>query len=357
MSDARISKFALVVGITLLSSTLSTAGSGEYVDIKVEPARDHEVRYTSGNTIYVEGLVDGRWVGRYWTADGRINVPYELYSDDAFAIEANDVWLSHGWQWVGAHEEPAGRGGAKHFVVELKNTFPAVDLKIHTLVDGTPVLTRWLEIVNNSEKPEFLSGVYPWSSRLWRSADYRSSMTNATDPVFNLGYFTETGHGWEGWLRWTPLKDETAHIRYDVGTGSNDPFFIVRNKAEGNWFIGHLAWTANWDMEFKTDQDAREAEECRACAGMRACGSRSGPGRPRLNVCWRRAKPSLLPRFIWAMWKATSMPLCRPCMSTFVNPSCRLGAWIGLIGFNTAYRATRDSWQRILEATRRSTQG
>lgn len=256
MSDARISKFALVVGITLLSSTLSTAGSGEYVDIKVEPARDHEVRYTSGNTIYVEGLVDGRWVGRYWTADGRINVPYELYSDDAFAIEVNDVWLSHGWQWVGAHEEPAGRGGAKHFVVELKNTFPAVDLKIHTLVDGTPVLTRWLEIVNNSEKPEFLSGVYPWSSRLWRSADYRSSMTNATDPVFNLGYFTETSHGWEGWLRWTPLKDETAHIRYDVGTGSNDPFFIVRNKAEGNWFIGHLAWTANWDMEFKTDQDA-----------------------------------------------------------------------------------------------------
>ena len=43
--------------------------SGEgYVDVTVVPAPDHYVRYTSGNVIYVEGLVDGRWVGRYMRA-------------------------------------------------------------------------------------------------------------------------------------------------------------------------------------------------------------------------------------------------------------------------------------------------
>src|SRR5262249_39765152 len=75
-----------------------------YVDVTVAPAPDHDVRYTSGKTIYVEGLVDGRWVGRYWTADGRINVPYELYADDAFGIEVNHLSLSRGWKWIGAHE-------------------------------------------------------------------------------------------------------------------------------------------------------------------------------------------------------------------------------------------------------------
>jgi hypothetical protein len=235
----------------------SAAGLGRgYADVKVEAGAEHRIRYTSGNTIYVESLVDGRWVGRYWTADGPINVPYELYADDAFAIEVNNLWLSRSWEWVAAHDEAGARAGTRHFVVELKNSLLAFDLKIHTLLDGTPVITRWLEVTNTSEKPEFLSGVYPWSGRLWRSDDYRSAMVNPTDPVFNLGYFTETSHGWEGWLRWRPLKDETAQIRYDVGTGSNDPFFVVRNKAEGEWFIGHLAWTANWDMEFKTDQDA-----------------------------------------------------------------------------------------------------
>lgn len=42
-------------------------------------------------------------------------------------------------------------------------------------------------------------------------------------------------------------------IRYDVGHGANDPFFIVRNEAEGESFIGHLAWTANREMEFKAE--------------------------------------------------------------------------------------------------------
>src|SRR5207237_6639169 len=98
--------------------------------------------------------------------------------------------------------------------------------------------------------------VYPWTGRLWRSDDYRSSMSGLSEAVFNLGYFTETSHGWEGSLHWFPLKDQTTHVQYDVGTGSNDPFFVVRNRAIGQWFIGHLAWTANWEMDFRSDQDA-----------------------------------------------------------------------------------------------------
>jgi alpha-galactosidase len=227
-----------------------------YVDVTAAPAPDHYVRYTSGKTIYVEGLVDGRWVGRYWTADGRINVPYELYADNAFQIEVNHQSLSRGWKWVGAHEVQTTAADRRHFIVELASTLLPLGLKVHTLLDGTPVLTRWLEVTNTSGKPEFIFSVSPWTGRLWRSDDYRSSVRKSSEAVFNLGYFTEASHGWEGSLRWFPLKDQTTHVRYDVGTGSNDPFFLVRNRAIGQWFIGHLGWTANWEMDFKSDQDA-----------------------------------------------------------------------------------------------------
>ncbi len=67
-----------------------------YVDVTFAPVPDHYVRYTSGNTIYVEGLVDGRWVGRYWTPEGPINVPYELYADNGFQIGAHHTSCSRG---------------------------------------------------------------------------------------------------------------------------------------------------------------------------------------------------------------------------------------------------------------------
>ncbi len=272
MTQKKVRMLAGVVLSVVLSPVVMTASG--FADIAVLNSPSHDIRFTSDRVVYVEGLVDGRWMGRYWSAGGRINVPYELWetktgppgewigtswasaNDESFQLQIEGEWLSSGWRWMGAHEEPRTERGARHFVVELASTLRPINLKIHTLLDGTPVLVRWLEITNISSKPTTLSAVYPWSSHLWQAQDYRSSMPNAKDPVFNLGYFTEVAHGWEGWFQWFPLTYEAAHIRYDVGTGSNDPFFIVRNDAAGEYFIGHLAWTANWEMDFKSDQDA-----------------------------------------------------------------------------------------------------
>ena len=107
--------FLLFMGLFSMLTVPPKLISGEgYVDVTVAPAPDHYVRYTSGNVIYVEGLVDGRWVGRYWTADGRINVPYELYADDAFRIEVNHLSLSRGWKWVESHEAQNTLAGRRH---------------------------------------------------------------------------------------------------------------------------------------------------------------------------------------------------------------------------------------------------
>ena len=157
---------AAVMG--LVSSEVRAQG---LIDINVKPAPDHEVRYTSGKTICVEGLVEDRWVGRYWTPSGPINLPYQLSAEDAFHLQLKDnpapdaatMSLSKGWKWVSGVEAPRTERGARHFVVELSNTLLPVRVKVHTLLDGTSVLTRWLQLTNTGSQSTALTSVSPWS--------------------------------------------------------------------------------------------------------------------------------------------------------------------------------------------------
>jgi len=212
-----------------------------YTDFAIGEAPNPQVRYTTGRTIYVESSDGERWLGRYWSADGRINVPYESWADEAFRLQIDHQLLSTGWKWVSTSEAPETERGARHLVVELSNTAHSVDVKVHTLLDGTPVLTRWLEITNTSDKSVALTAVAPWAGRLWPGRN------------FTLGYFTQDIWACEGWFEWEPLPKGTKTIKCDKGQGFDDPFFVVRNEVTGEYFIGHLAWSANWQMDFQRD--------------------------------------------------------------------------------------------------------
>lgn len=212
---------------------------------------DHQIQFTSGRTIYVEALLGDRWVGRYWSADGRSNWAYELWERDAFQLEIEHAALNTGWRWTSGVEAPETEHGARHFVVELSNTLRPIGVRLHTLLDGTPVLTRWLEITNNSDEPTALTRVYPWSSQIWAHAGYKHFPPKGLDGAFNLGYFSESDWGYEGWFKWKPLSNGTTIVKCDKGQGFDDPFFIVNNDAKGEHLIGHLAWSANWRMEFE----------------------------------------------------------------------------------------------------------
>ena len=129
-------------------------------------------------------------------------------------------------------------------MVELSNTVRPIGVRLHTLLDGTPVLTRWLEITNNADEPMALAAVYPWASLI------RTHAGHGLDHAFDLGYFSESNWGYEGWFKWEPLSTGTKIVECNKGQGFDDPFFIVNNRAKGEYLIGHLAWSANWRMEF-----------------------------------------------------------------------------------------------------------
>ncbi|MFS8082692.1 MAG: glycoside hydrolase family 36 protein, partial [Ginsengibacter sp.] len=171
------------------------------------------------------------------------------------------------------------RNGARHFVVELSSKKASVTVFVHTVLDGTPIFERWLEIKNTGSVPLGLSTVDPWTGRLWKTPYYFEKNIPLDKPVFTVGSFTRNTHGWEGWLEWKPLQDTPANIdpkerhfectaagcsaladssiniQSHVGHGFKAPFFVVRNEIAGEYFIAHLAWSGNWDLSFPSRND------------------------------------------------------------------------------------------------------
>ena len=232
-------------------------------DIATRNSADHQIQFTSGRTIYVEALLGDRWVGRYWNANGRANWAYELWEEDAFQLEIGHFPLSTGWRWISGVEVAVTNRGARHFVVELSNTVRPNGVRLHTLLDGTPVLTRWLEITNNADEPKALTAVYPWTSLIRAHAGHKHFPPEGLDGAFNLGYFSESDWGYEGWFKWEPLSTGTKIVECDKGQGFDDTFFIVNNRAKGEYLIGHLAWSANWCMEFDCQESVNPDYERR----------------------------------------------------------------------------------------------
>ena len=229
---------------------------------------DHEVRFWSEKTVYVESLLGDTYVGRYWSSDSRINIPYERYQTDAFGIEIDKTSISGGWQWMSCTEAPAAGQDARHIVVELTNTIQPIRLRLHTLLDGTPIMTRWLEVVNTGGKPLALTAVYPWSAMLISATNFwgNADPPKRFDHPFTLGRFAMVDHCWEGWFRWEQLPLGQTVVGCDRGQCYDDPFFVLRNEGTGQHVIGSLAWPANWRMELE-----------RTNAGSNALRFRAGP--------------------------------------------------------------------------------
>ena len=74
--------------------------------------------------------------------------------------------------------------------------------------------------------------------------------------LYSLGYFENTHWGNEGDFRWHDLP--AAGYRVD-GRFRRDrhrhPFFVLRNNATGEHFIGQLAWSGGYSFEFDLDTD------------------------------------------------------------------------------------------------------
>ncbi|MHB1460953.1 MAG: alpha-galactosidase [Armatimonadota bacterium] len=204
-----------------------------------------EFHFASDQTRYVEALTGGVWKGRYWSSDGFVQF-FNRWDADAFEIsilkdpkQEKPTRVEGNWQLVSSGEVPDVGKGKRHYVVELANAAEPVKIKIHTVLDGTPIITRWMQICNTSNNPIALKDCSPWSGKPWTSGNQ-----------YTVGYIKDAKYADESKFMWDILNPGVTVLKGDKGQGWDDPFFIVLNDITGEYLVAHLAWSANYETRF-----------------------------------------------------------------------------------------------------------
>ncbi len=139
------------------------------------------VRFDTDWVVYQEAPINGQdlvantsasgqpeWREGVWTAlRGGAGVPRpSLTRRHAFPLEAHGQLPVGRWAWVKAYEADPPRPGCRESVVVLRHTQRPVQVQVHTLLDDTPFITRWLVIHHHCERPVALAQVFPWAGEL-----------------------------------------------------------------------------------------------------------------------------------------------------------------------------------------------
>ncbi len=228
----------LFKGFTCIMHVSCAEMSVEFHDIK-------DVIYKSGGIIYKESLEGGHWKGHSWTFDTDDSSHPLNNSQDAFSIGVkvdpalpSPTLLGGGWKWIHEKQEKGERESQIVAHVELENDQQPISIKVKSILDGTPVITRWLEIINTSDHPIALSSLTPWKGPLWEK-----------DAHVMLGHSTRWHVPWEGWFGWREIEMGCHSLENRQGLVWDDPFFVLRNTDRSEYFFGQLAWPVNYRID------------------------------------------------------------------------------------------------------------
>jgi alpha-galactosidase len=216
------------------------------------------VRFTSGLTVCDEELRNGRWVSRYWESSGQIVADIQIDVErqqmdtlpvDAFKLEIEGQDLAGTWKWIKAEQSEIHAPEGLLVSVELESRVRPIRVKVQTLLNGGPVMVRWIEIVNTGQHPTAVSNVSPWAGQLWHTPNFAEKLQPESEDVYDVGYPQYSQWGYEGAWRFDPVVNETKIISGDRGkSGWGHPTFFARNNATGEWFAASLGWSANWKI-------------------------------------------------------------------------------------------------------------
>jgi len=228
--------------------------------------------YRTGLTVYEEAFSNHRYTAAGWNISG---FPLNILDDfpshldwnaftepQAFDLEADGVSLSWEWDYAGfeAADETLENGTAvTHGTVTLKSPIKPLTVKVHTILDGTAVFTRYLEVINEGDAPINLNLVNPMCGGVEIISDWPGYMMGAPQPekIYSLGYMDHAQWGHEGYFKWHDLPNATYSIasRYQGSNRYRHPMFMLRNNLLGQMMICQLGWAGGYRFDFTLNTD------------------------------------------------------------------------------------------------------
>lgn len=245
-----------------------------YVNVFERNQKEAVYCYRSGLTVYEERFVEGALVPGGWNAAGYpLNVlsnyptfldPSAYAEPTSFHVELDGECMDFFLE-IKDYEKKKCGNGTEEVILTLSSTIKPVEIKVHTLLDGTPVLTRWMEVTNLSDRDMALSKMSVLSGALDYMKDYRFYDSNAyPEDIYEIGYFQKSNWCAEGDFAWKPLDVDRTSIAGRFHRGRyRYPAFFLKNKMSGLIYFGQMGWSSGYEFVF--DYNARSVFDDWAC--------------------------------------------------------------------------------------------
>ncbi|MBQ8342334.1 MAG: alpha-galactosidase [Clostridia bacterium] len=241
----------------------------EFADIHTESGAMQIFSYRFGTAVYEETFDGHRlnaagWNGAGYTLNVLEDMPSRLSRGEhrdtpAFRLEANGSTLEYDWTFVDFQKSETDKG--VHGVLTLQSDLQPVCVKVHTKLDGTGVMERYLEIVNTGDMPLGLGGISILSGGVEESTTGWDPFfdPNNAEKLYSLGYFQSAEWGCEGLFKWQELPNAELTVSGKWGADRyRHPAFFLKNNLLGSMFFGQLAFTGGYDFRFRKDTDANK---------------------------------------------------------------------------------------------------
>lgn len=234
------------------------------IENDVKGKKEVYILYSTGLNTYEECLTDGIFYSCGWLGSGfvpqQIDTPcvprmnYRRFVEgSAFVINVNGQQLNSHWEFL-SYEKTETKKGLL-VCVKLFHAVTKTELAIYTLLDGTAIITRWLDITNKSDKLMLLSNLSVISGGLQITPRFKDYL-KAGQSLYRLGYMEETNWGLEGMFKWHDLPNAGYYI---CGKFMRDrfrhPMFVLENRATGEHIICQFAYSGGWRFDFDFEED------------------------------------------------------------------------------------------------------
>ena len=247
--------------------------------------------YRTGLCVYEEVFLEGRYMSAGWnTAGYTLNVlesyptrfagysrnligeiknsKNEFAEAQSFTVEADGVSLDGSWQFVGHTEETEiiadNQKEILHGRVVLRSNLKPVEVVVHTVLDGTPVMSRWLEVKNTSDTNINISKLLPMCGGIEIIDSWKEYMKGVADntKIYSLGYMDHARWAHEGYFRWRDVPNNYSGFSCKRFQDQcfRQPFFVLKNNLLGNIMIAQLGYSGGCDFKFRLDTDTSTAK-------------------------------------------------------------------------------------------------
>ncbi len=240
--------------------------SNTYFKIDYKYTDSHIFSYRSGLFVYEERFSDGMLVPSGYNAAGYPldtlqNIPTRLDSSDwqepsSFGIELDGQSVDFRLKFVDfsiEKDENKAEG-----ILTLESELKPVKIKIHTVIDGTQMFTRWFEIENLSENSMNLSSLALLSGGLENMQKNRFIYDNNIDDFYSLGYFENTHWAKEGLFTWRKVTPDTLTINTRFGRDRfRHPLVFLKNNITGMMYFSQIAYSGgcSFSVDYNTHRE------------------------------------------------------------------------------------------------------